>query len=136
MENPKVKKFYKKIKRIESDFKEVNSYISLINEKKANLFISFPESENELQLYKKSWDNIWKKTNESIGYFIRHILFIRQIPTDKNIIDNYKNIIKDDKETKQIYFESIFNTSKPLDFPFDMDDKDFEKFNRFFGKKK
>ena len=136
MENPKVKKFYKRKKRIESNNTEIENYLSLLNKRKPNLCVSFPEVEDEFHLYKKSWDNICKKTNESIGYFLRHILFIQQIPTDKNIIDNYKNIIKDDKEFKQIYFESIFNTSKPLDIPFNMDDKDFENYNRFFDRKK
>ena len=49
---------------------------------------------------------------------------------DKSEIDDYKNIIKDNTENKQIFFESIFNTSNPLDIPFEMKDSDFEKFNQ------
>ena len=131
---PKMTKMYNKNKRIESDSNEIINYLNVLNKRK-KIFVSIPKVEDELELYKKSWDNIWKKSNEPIGFFIRNILFILQMKADKSEIEDFKNIVNGDKENKQIFFESIFNVSKPLDIPFEMTDKDFEKFNKFFDQK-
>ena len=131
----KMTKMYKKKKRIESDNNEIHDYLTLLNNKRY-LTVSIPGIDEEIELYKESWDNIWKKTKENIGHFIGHVLFYIQIQTDKNEIDDYKNILLDNRESKQIFFESIFNTSKPLEAPFDMTENDFDKFNRFLNRKK
>ena len=131
---PKLTKMYNKNKRIESDSKEVDNYLNMLNKRK-KIFVSIPKVEEDLELYIKSWDNILKKSNEEIGFFIRHILFILQMKADKSEIEDFKNIKKEDKESKQIFFESIFNVSQPLDIPFEMTDNEFEKFDKFFTKK-
>ena len=131
---PKLTRMYNKEKRIESGNKEVENYLNIVNKRK-KLFVSIPKVEDEIELKKTTWDKIWKKSGEQIGYFLRHILFILQMNADKSEIDDYKNIIKDNTENKQIFFESIFNTSNPLDIPFEMKDSDFEKFNQLFTKK-
>ena len=131
---PKMTKMYNKNKRIESDSNEIINYLNVLNKRK-KIFVSIPKVEDELELYKKSWDNIWKKSNEPIGFFIRHILFILQMKADKSEIEDFKNIKNSDKENKQIFFESIFNVSKPLEIPFEMTDNDFEKYNQFFIQK-
>ena len=131
---PKLTKMYNKNKRIESDSKEVYNYLNILNKRK-KIFVSIPKVEEDLDLYIKSWDNISKKSNEQIGFFIRHILFILQMKADKSEIEDFKNIKKEDKESKQIFFESIFNVSQPLDIPFEMTDNEFEKFDKFFTKK-
>ena len=131
----KVTKMLNKVKRIESNKKEIEDYIEILNDK-MKLVVSFPKVEDDLSLFRQSWEKIWIRSGEDIGYFLRHILFTIQMETDKNEIDNYKNITKDDKESKQIFFESIFNVSNPLDIPFNMTDNDFEKFNHFFNRKK
>ena len=131
---PKLTKMYNKNKRIESDSKEVYNYLNILNKRK-KIFVSIPKVEEDLDLYIKSWDNISKKSNEQIGFFIRHILFILQMKADKSEIEDFKNIKKEDKDSKQIFFESIFNVSQPLDIPFEMTDNEFEKFDKFFTKK-
>ena len=132
---PKLTKMYQKKKRIESSNKEIMNYLDIL-EKRKTLSLTFPKVDEDHHLYKQSWENIFEKTGEKISYFIRHIIFYIQMKADQKEIDNYKNITKGEQETKQIFFESIFNTSKPLDIPFNMSDNDFEKYRRYFYRKK
>ena len=98
--------------------------------------ISISTVEDEIDFSKKSWDNIFKKVNEKIGYFIAHILFIHERQVYEDDIKDFKIVEKyDNKFGKQLYFESIFNISKPLEIPFEMKDDDFEKFNKILIKK-
>ena len=130
----KLTKMLKKTKRIESDNEEVEKYLFILEEQEY-LCVFIPGIDDEIELYRQSWNNIFRKTNENIGKFIGHVLFFIQIKANKSDISEYKSIKKGDKESKQIFFESIFNTSKPLDVPSDMTLKDFEKFQKFLNKK-
>ena len=135
MKKKKQTRLYYKKKRIESDNQEVEKYLEILNHKKY-LQISISTVEDEIDFSKKSWDNIFKKTNEKIGYFIAHILFIHERQVYEDDIKDFKIVEKyDNKFGKQIYFESIFNISKPLEVPFEMSDDDFEKFNKISNKK-
>ena len=135
MKKKKQTRLYYKKKRIESDNQEVENYLEILNHKKY-LQISISTVEDEIDFSKKSWDNIFKKVNEKIGYFIAHILFIHERQVYEDDIKDFKIVEKyDNKFGKQIYFESIFNISKPLEVPFEMNDDDFEKFNKISNKK-
>ena len=135
MKKKKQTRLYYKKKRIESDNQEVENYLEILNHKR-NLQISISTVEDEIDFSKKSWDNIFKKVNEKIGYFIAHILFIHERQVYEDDIKDFKIVEKyDNKFGKQIYFESIFNISKPLEVPFEMNDDDFEKFNKISNKK-
>ena len=135
MKKKKQTRLYYKKKRIESDNQEVENYLEILNHKKY-LQISISTVEDEIDFSKKSWDNIFKKVNEKIGYFIAHILFIHERQVYEDDIKDFKIVEKyDNKFGKQIYFESIFNISKPLEIPFEMNDDDFEKFNKISNKK-
>ena len=135
MKKKKQTRLYYKKKRIESDNQEVENYVEILNHKR-NLQISISTVEDEIDFSKKSWDNIFKKTNEKIGYFIAHILFIHERQVYEDDIKDFKIVEKYDKTFgKQIFFESIFNISKPLEVPFEMSDDDFEKFNKISNKK-
>ena len=130
MKKKKQTRLYYKKKRIESDNQEIENYLEVLNHKKY-LQISISTVEDEIDFSKKSWDNIFKKANEKIGYFIAHILFIHERQVYEDDIKDFKIVEKyDNKFGKQLYFESIFNISKPLDIPFEMSDNDFEKFNK------
>ena len=130
MKKKKQTRLYYKKKRIESDNQEIENYLEVLNHKKY-LQISISTVEDEIDFSKKSWDNIFKKANEKIGYFIAHILFIHERQVYEDDIKDFKIVEKyDNKFGKQLYFESIFNISKPLDVPFEMNDNDFEKFNK------
>ncbi len=130
MKKKKQTRLYYKKKRIESDNQEIENYLEVLNHKKY-LQISISTVEDEIDFSKKSWDNIFKKANEKIGYFIAHILFIHERQVYEDDIKDFKIVEKyDNKFGKQLYFESIFNISKPLDVPFEMSDNDFEKFNK------
>ena len=136
MKKKKQTRLYEKKKRIESDNHEIEKYLDVLNNKH-NLLISMDNLEDEIDFSRKSWENICKKSNEKIGNFIAHILFIHEKQVYEDEIPDFKIVIKEDnKHGKQLFFESIFNVSKPLDIPFDMNDKDFEKFNKFFKRKK
>ena len=140
MKKKKQTRLYYKKKRIESDNQEIANYLEILNHNKTNhktrLQISISTVEDEIDFSKKSLDNILKKTNEKIGYFIAHILFIHERQVYEEDIKDFKIVEKyDNKFGKQIYFESIFNISKPLEVPFEMSDDDFEKFNKFSNKK-
>ena len=130
----KLTKMLKKTKRIESDNEEIEQYLFILEEQKY-LTVFIPGFDDEIDLYRHSWNTIFRKTNENIGKFIGHVLFFIQTKANKSDISDYKSIKKGDKENKQIFFESIFNTSKPLDVPSDMSLKDFEKFQKFLNKK-
>ena len=135
MKKKKQTRLYYKKKRIESDNQEVENYLEILNHKKY-LQISISTVEDEIDFSKKSWDNIFKKVNEKIGYFIAHILFIHERQVYEDDIKDFKIVEKYDKKFgKQIFFESIFNISKPLEVPFEMSDDDFEKFNKISNKK-
>ena len=135
MKKKKQTRLYYKKKRIESDNQEVENYLEILNHKKY-LQISISTVEDEIDFSKKSWDNIFKKVNEKIGYFIAHILFIHERQVYEDDIKDFKIVEKYDKTFgKQIFFESIFNISKPLEVPFEMNDDDFEKFNKISNKK-
>ena len=129
----KITKMLKKKKRIESDNAEIEEYLFILEEQRY-LTVFIPGMDDDILLHQKSWNTIFKKANENIGKFIGHVLFYIQIKADQSDIQDYKSIIKDDKEKKQIFFESIFNTSKPLDVPFEMTHKDFDRFRRFLEK--
>ena len=126
---PKLTKIYNKEKRIETDNKEIENYLNILNKKKI-IFLSFPHADDELDFNISTWNKIWKLSGEQIDHFIRHILFIQRIKADKSEINDYKKIMKDNRESKKIFFESIFFVSKPLDIPFEMKDSDFEEFNK------
>ena len=135
MKKKKQTRLYYKKKRIESDNQEIENYLEVLNHKR-NLQISISTVEDEIDFSKKSWDNIFKKVNEKIGYFIAHILFIHERQVYEDDIKDFKIVEKyDNKFGKQLYFESIFNISKPLEIPFEMKDDDFEKFNKISNKK-
>ena len=135
MKKKKQTRLYYKKKRIESDNQEVENYLEILNHKKY-LQISISTVEDEIDFSKKSWDNIFKKVNEKIGYFIAHILFIHERQVYEDDIKDFKIVEKyDNKFGKQLYFESIFNISKPLEVPFEMNDDDFKKFNKISNKK-
>ena len=135
MKKKKQTRLYYKKKRIESDNQEIENYLEVLNHKR-NLQISISTVEDEIDFSKKSWDNIFKKVNEKIGYFIAHILLIHERQVYEDDIKDFKIVEKyDNKFGKQLYFESIFNISKPLEIPFEMKDDDFEKFNKISNKK-
>ena len=135
MKKKKQTRLYYKKKRIESDNQEVENYLEILNHKK-QLQISISTVEDEIKIKKISWDNISKKANEKLGYFIAHILFIHERQVYEDDIKDFKIVEKYDKKFgKQIYFESIFNISKPLEVPFEMSDDDFKKFNKISNKK-
>ena len=135
MKKKKQTRLYYKKKRIESDNKEIENYLEILNHKRS-LQISISTVEDEIDFSKKSWDNICRKSNEKIGYFIAHILFIHERQVYEDDIKDFKIVEKyDNKLGKQLYFESIFNISKPLEVPFEMSDDDFEKFNKISNKK-
>ena len=135
MKKKKQTRLYYKKKRIESDKQEIKNYLEVLNHKR-NLQISISTVEDEIDFSKKSWDNIFKKVNEKIGYFIAHILFIHERQVYEDDIKDFKIVEKyDNKFGKQLYFEPIFNISKPLEIPFEMKDDDFEKFNKISNKK-